>query len=436
MSFRIGSIEIFEVPMELRTAHDSSSHSVLELRHPLVRMKCNGLVGWGECPVLNDPYYVGETPETSWAIFQDFLVPLTLGATWSTPDDFIALYDKIQENTFARYAFEAAAWDIFAQARGQSLAQAFGLAAKGLWDDEYGNSSTVDFGQMRERIDVGVSLGLGENNYIPECLEKGYKRIKLKITPDRAEQILREFREDFPDVILTADANGAYQWPKDRERLLAFDKFKLDYLEEPLRKRHFSEFADLAKTMKTPICYDESVRSFADALTAIEFGGAGVIAIKPGRVGGVLEAIRIHNACLAKDIPVWHGGMYAYGIGRAGDVALSSLPGFTLPGDVSGSDRYFKDDLITPIFRVEKGQIEVPTKPGLGVEVDEDRIRKTSLRTLEGTLTPGGALRIRATDGPVTRTSTRSTEARETVLNRQVGFMDETPRVKRVSNLG
>jgi O-succinylbenzoate synthase len=359
------------VSLELINAFRASTHAAKRLEHVLVRAEARGgLVGWGECSTTTDPYYLGETTETAWHIARDFLAPAVLGKPWSTPAEFAALYGLVKGNTFAKAGLEMAAWDLYAQAAGAPVARALG--------------------GTRDEIASGVSLGMEPDpgrlfELIDDYRAQGYRRVKLKVGPGHDLDVLERVRARYPDLPLMADANSAYTLD-DVAHLKAFDAFDLMMIEQPLAWHDFVDHAKLQRELRTPLCLDESIRSLDDARHALDLGSCRVVNVKVARVGGLVEAKRIHDLCLARGVPVWCGGMHDYGIGRAANVALASLPGFTIPGDVSGSDKYFREDLIEPPFRAVGGAIRVPTGPGWGHEVVEARVRAATLR--ETTLGP------------------------------------------------
>jgi O-succinylbenzoate synthase len=268
----------------------------------------------------------------------------------------------------AKAGLEAALWDWEGKARGVSLAGLFGAA--------------------RERIPVGVSIGLQPSTSAlveraGEYLEQGYKRIKIKIKPGKDLQLVIALRERFPDVLLQVDANSAYRL-SDAGVFHEMDRYNLLLIEQPLSSDDIYQHSKLQRALQTPICLDESIHSAEDAEAALELGACRIINIKAGRVGGLAEAIKIHDLCLARSAPVWCGGMLETGIGRAGNVALAALPGFVLPGDISASRRYYREDLVEPEFEVdEQGTMAVPRGPGLGVTVMVERLRRVTTRTEE-----------------------------------------------------
>lgn len=313
-----------------------------------------GNTGWGESVAFDAPWYTEETVETNLHMLRDFLIPLLLGKDISHPDSVGSLFAPIRGNNMAKSALEGAVWDLYAKRKGITLAEALG-------------------GQ-RERIEVGISIGIQKDlsglvDKVQAYLEEGYKRIKVKIKPGAEMDILRGLRAAFPDVPLMADANSAYSLD-DIDLLKRLDEFSLLMIEQPLAHDDIVDHAVLQHQLKTPICLDESIHSVEDARKAVELGSTKIINVKIGRVGGLSEAKRIHDYCMEKGVPVWCGGMLEAGIGRAHNIALTSLPNFILPGDTAGSSHYWEKDIIEPEVIVEDGYITVPTAPGIGFSPD------------------------------------------------------------------
>ena len=361
---KIDQIDLYEVRMRLKTKFQASTHEADDLRHILIRIRSGDVVGWGECSAPNDPFYLGETADSSWHMLESFLVPSVLGKDFADVAAFAAAYDHVKGNTFARAGIEIAAWDLFGRARGESVASMLG--------------------GTRKEISSGVSLGMEEFealcDRIARHVDEGYRRVKLKISPKYDAELFEKLRPRFPKVPFMADANSTYTLA-DVERLRRLDQYDLMMIEQPLAWDDFVDHAKLQKEIKTPVCLDESVKSEVQARNALELGSCRVLNVKAGRVGGLLEAKRVHDLCLAQGILVWCGGMHDYGVGRAANVALASLPGFTLPGDVSGSDKYFEEDLVEPPILAKKGAIQVPDRPGLGFDVVEERVTSRTTRT-------------------------------------------------------
>jgi O-succinylbenzoate synthase len=360
---RIDRVRLWIVRLPLVRGFTTSSSSKDRIDHIVLAIDAEGAIGWGECASPADPYYCPETTQTCRHILEDFLIPATIGREWTSIDEFTRLYRNVKGNRFAKAGLEIACWDAFGKARGKSVAELLG-------------------GTRRE-IESGVSLGIESEpailfDQIDRFVSLGYKRVKLKIKPGWDVEIVRAVRERYQELPLQVDANSAYTLD-DRERLKRLDDFNLLLIEQPLADDDIIDHAQLQAMMRTPICLDESVHTSADARKALDLGSCRVINVKTSRVGGLLEAARIHDHCLAREAPVWCGGMHEFGIGRAANLAIASLPGFTLPGDISGSDRYYREDLIDPPIRADRGVVEVPTGPGLGVEPVLDRIERGSL---------------------------------------------------------
>ncbi len=336
----------------------------------LVEAQAGTAAGWGEAPALTAPLYNEETVETAWHLLEDFLVPAVLGQTLSHPSRVAELLRPFRRNYIAKAGLEGAIWDLWARVQGQPLAQLLG--------------------GTRDRIAVGVSLGIAPTvehllDEVAGFLDRGYRRIKVKIKPGWDLVPLSAIRHRFGSVPLMADANSAYA-VSDLPHLRALDGLGLMMIEQPLAHDDLVDHARLQSELATPLCLDESVCSRDDARKALELGSCRIINIKAARVGGLTEAVAIHDLCRERGVPVWCGGMLETGIGRCHNLALASLPGFTLPGDVSGSDRYWERDLIRPEVVVDAdGYITLPDSPGLGHEVDPDEIGRWIVR--ERTLT-------------------------------------------------
>jgi o-succinylbenzoate synthase len=370
MSHRLQATELLLVRLPLVRPFTTSSHTKDHLDHILIRVRDeDGREGWGECASASDPYYCSETSETSWHMLRDFLVPGLLGVSWEHPDEAARTWEKVRGNNFAKAGLEMACWDLWCRARKTPLAQALG-------------------GTRREILS-GVSLGIeptveGILEQVERYLDnQGYRRIKMKIGPGRDLAYLRAVRERWPDVPLMADANSAYSLdnPEHVAALRALDDLKLMMIEQPLADDDIVDHARLQAQLRTPICLDESIHSVHDARKALDLGSCRVINVKVSRLGGLSEARRVHDLCASRGIPVWCGGMHEFGIGRAANVAICSLPGFTLPGDVSGSDKYYREDVVDPPIHAHAGAIDVPwDRPGLGFDASPSRIRANTIR--------------------------------------------------------
>ena len=349
-----------EMPLKFRFRTSFGETSVKKFL--LLELRGEGLSGWGECVAEEGPFYSPETISSASSILTSFLLPLVLGKSISSPEEFERLASRIRGNRMAKAAVECALRDLFAKAAGVPLGRSLGGS--------------------REKIEVGVSLGISPTpketvENVRKHVAQGYRRIKLKIEPGSDHDRLSAVRDAFPDITLTVDANAAYTLAQ-AEALRALDAFRLDYMEQPLHHEDLVAHAELARTLKTPICLDESIRSLADAKAAIHLGACQVINVKIGRVGGHGEAVRIHDAARAAGVPVWCGGMLEAGIGRAHNVAIASLPGFSKPGDTSSSSRYFEEDIVAPALEAADGLMPVPKGPGIGVAIRPDVLSRVT----------------------------------------------------------
>jgi len=362
---RIEKIELRHIKMELVSPFVTSMGTEYDEEHIIVRVDADGYTGWGESVAEGTPFYSYETVQTAWHILKDFLIPSVLGKNLSGVAEAILSYEKVRGHMMAKAGLEAALWDLFAKSKGISLSKMLG--------------------GTRTKVDVGVSIGIqsSESELIKKVegyLEEGYKRIKIKIAPGFDMQFISALRREFPGLLLQVDANSAYTL-NDINLFKKMDDYNLSLIEQPLGYEDIYDHSKLQREIKTPICLDESIHSLDDTRAAIELNSCKIINIKPGRVGGFTESKLIHDYCASKNIPVWHGGMLESGIGRAGNVALASLPNFILPGDISASKRYYKEDIVDPEFVVNKdGTMDVPVKPGIGVEINMKMLQKVTVR--------------------------------------------------------
>jgi o-succinylbenzoate synthase len=365
---KIECVELRHTKMELVAPFETSFGVSTAEEHIIVRVDSEGLTGWGECVAGSGPYYSYETNQTAWHILRDFLIPSVLGANISSADGFISRSGRVRGHNMAKAGLESALWDLMAKAQGKSLAKMLG--------------------GTHEKIAVGVSVGLQSSpveliKRVAAYLKEGYSRIKIKIAPGRDLELVKAMRKEFPKILLQVDANSAYKL-EDAGLFKSMDAFNLLLIEQPLGSDDIFDHAKLQRQVKTPICLDESIHTVADAGTALELNACRVINIKPGRVGGFSESKHIHDLCAAKGIPVWHGGMLESGIGRAGNVALASLPNFKLPGDISASNRYYLQDIVDPPFEVQAdGTMMVPTGLGIGVNVLANQLDRVTVRKEE-----------------------------------------------------
>ncbi len=364
---KIDRVELREIRLRLREPFEVSSGVWHDRRVLLVALHSDGIAAWGECVAGETPSYSYETTDTAWSILTDLILPRVAGAVMESSADLLPVFEGIRGHPMAKAAVEMAAWDLEAKARGGSLASLVG-----------GSSDSVP---------VGVSIGLQPTDEelhrkVADYLEEGYERIKVKIKPGRDVAMLKGLRDRYPDVPLMADANSAYSL-EDLPRLRELDALDLMMIEQPLAHDDYLDHARLQSEIVTPICLDESIRSVRDAALALEIEACRIINIKPGRVGGLSSAKAIHDLCVEHDVPVWCGGMLESGVGRAHNVALAALPGFTLPGDISASRRYWTEDIVTPEFTLDGGTISVPSGLGIGVEVKEDLLAALTVRKAE-----------------------------------------------------
>ena len=335
----------------------------------LVRLDGGGESGWGECVAEHNPYYSGETTETAWHMVTEFVAPLVLGRPFEHPREVFPALSRIRGNYMAKAAVEMAAWDLFARQQRQPL-----------WALLGGDGQPVASG-----VSIGIQDTLDELvEQVKRERDAGYQRIKIKIKPGWDVAAVERVRGAFGAIPLMVDANAAYTLA-DAEHLAKLDPFGLMMIEQPLDYDDIGDHARLQTRLETPVCLDESITSARLAMQALEARACRVINIKPGRLGGFAESIRVHDACARHDVPVWHGGMLESGIGRAANLHLSTLPNFRLPGDIAASRRYFEPDLIDPPVDVRPdGTVPVPADgPGLGVRIVESRIEAATLRAQE-----------------------------------------------------
>jgi O-succinylbenzoate synthase len=361
----IERIELRYVQLPLKHHFETSFRRSFERDTILVTVWADGVEGWGESPVEDGPWYSSETVETAWHVLRDYLVPMVLGQRLETAAQAYDLMALARGHNMAKCGLEEALWDAEARQRGVSLAQLLG--------------------GTRSSIESGVSVGIQDT--VEELLERvegylaqGYRRIKVKIGPGWDVEVVRMLRGRWPEVVLMVDANSAYTLA-DADHLTLLDDFGLMMIEQPLAYDDIYEHSLLQPRLRTPLCLDESIHTPAHARAALELGSCRIINIKPGRVGGLAQARRIHDLCRERGAPVWCGGLLETGVGRAHNVAIASLPGYTLPGDVSASDRYFERDVVNPPFRLgSDGTIDVPQGLGIGVEVDRAFLDNVTVR--------------------------------------------------------
>lgn len=364
----VTTVEAFRVSLPLVHVFQTSSHRKSHLEHILLRVRdANGAGGWGEVASPSDPYYSAETVDICWLTLERHLAPALVGATWDHPIEVGALWRRVRGHNFAKAGLDIACWDLWSRAAGIPLARALG-----------GN---------RETIEAGVSLGI--EPAIADLLAQsaryaadGYRRIKLKIAPGWDVEPVRAVREAHPDLALQVDANGAYT----EEHLDVFtelDGFGLTMIEQPYAPGALAAHARLQARLRTPICLDESVEDLDQLDTALELGAGRVLNIKVSRMGGLTAARSAHDRAVEAGWRVWCGGMHEFGVGRAANVAIAALPGFTMPSDVSGSDKYYACDVVDPPIHAKGGHVPVPETPGIGHKVDEALVRRIASHTLK-----------------------------------------------------
>jgi O-succinylbenzoate synthase len=373
---KIERLELRLITLPLVHFFETSFGRIDDKHFILVRVDGDGATGYGECVAEQDPYYSSETNETCWHIISAFIAPRVLGATFAHPREVFPALKAIRGHNMAKAAVEMAAWDLFAKQRAVPLSRVLGDAAAGSGSPP------------RERIASGVSIGIQPSLDALEAkvkheLAAGYQRIKIKVKPGWDLAPVEMIRQRFGPIALMVDANAAYSLA-DADHLAQLDRFELMMIEQPLDYDDIADHATLQRRLKTPICLDESIKTVGIAREAIAAGACRIINIKPGRVGGFAESIRLHDLCAAHGIPVWHGGMLESGIGRAANVHLSTLPNFSLPGDIAASKRYFDPDLIDPPIEVAgDGTVAVPTAPGIGVTIRQDRVDAGTSKKVE-----------------------------------------------------
>jgi O-succinylbenzoate synthase len=365
---RVERLRLRLIRLPLVAFFETSFERVYDKTFILVSVESDGVEGLGECVADVHPYYASETNVGAWHIIKDFLAPIVLGRAFKDPRHVFPALARVRGHHMAKAAIEMACWDLAARQQGVPLARLLG--------------------GTRDAIPSGVSIGIQDSadqlmGKIETELAAGYRRIKVKIKPGWDVAIVEATRDRFGAIPLMVDANAAYTLG-DAAHLAALDRFGLMMIEQPLEYDDIRDHAALQRRISTPVCLDESIHSVRAAEEAIALGACRIINIKPGRVGGHGESIRLHDVCAAHGIPVWHGGMLESGIGRAHNIHLASLPNFSLPGDIAASKRYFAPDLIEPPIDVgPDGMVAVPMEPGIGVNVDWQRVKAATLETLD-----------------------------------------------------
>lgn len=362
---RLESLTLQEIHLQLVTPFETSFDRVTERRIILAEARVNGVSGWGECTAGEAPFYSPEDTETAWHVLRSFLWPMLKGKELRNACDVWPLLEQVRGHNMAKAAVETAVWDAEAKLKGVPLWKLIG-----------GEHSEISCG-----VSIGIKDSLDElAAAVKKELTAGYQRIKIKIKPGKELPQVQRLRQDFPRIKLMVDANSAYH-KEDLPLLKQLDGFYLMMIEQPLGWDDLFGHVEIQKNLQTPICLDECIHSYEQAEAAIALGACKIINIKLGRVGGLLQAKRIHDLCQRSGIPVWCGGMLESGIGRAQNIAMSTLPNFSLPGDVTASKRYWHEDVISPEVTVSpQGTIHVPTGPGIGFEPRTERIASVTVR--------------------------------------------------------
>ncbi len=368
---KLDQITLYHLRMPLRTPFETSFGRSTNRECLLVEAFAEGIAGYGECVADHEPGYSYETTTTAWHILKDFLIPALLG--WELPEgpeESVILQQRlafVRGHPMAKAGLEMAWWDLLGKSRGQSLSEMLG--------------------GVRASVAVGVSVGIQESpaalvKVVAGYIEQGYRRIKIKIKPGRDFAETQAVRKAFSEIRLQVDANSAYTL-QTAEVLIPLDGLNLLLIEQPLAEDDLWDHSQLQKRFKTAICLDESILSARHARQALEMGACKVINIKAGRVGGLSQAVAIHQVCQERHAPVWCGGMLETGVGRAANLALASLPNFLLPGDISATDRYYVEDITNQRFILNPDStIDVPTLPGLGIQIDSLARQRVTLASL------------------------------------------------------
>jgi O-succinylbenzoate synthase len=361
---KIESISLRHISMPLVAPFETSFGRETDRECVLITLRADGFSGYGECVATRDPGYNYETAGTAWHILKEFVTPLLLGQDVLDAQDFQKRVEGIRGHHLAKAGVEMALWDLLGKRAGKSLKEMFG--------------------GTRDKVEVGVSVGIQESaaalvKTVEAYLEKGYRRVKIKIKPGREVEETSAVRHAYPDLLLQVDANSAYTL-ESAQALQPLDDLDLLLIEQPLYEDDIWDHRKLQAELKTPICLDESIVSPRHARYALEMQACKIINIKPARVAGLSQGIAIHDYCRARNMPVWCGGMLETGIGRASNLAIASLPGFILPGDISASDRYYRRDITHERFVLNSDStIDVPNRPGLGVTLDEEALKQFTL---------------------------------------------------------
>jgi len=360
----ISQIALYHLRMWLQSPFETSFGRSQDRECILLEARAEGLVGYGECVADKDPGYSYETTGTAWHILRDFLVPAILNQDFQSIQEVQNRIAHVRGHPMAKAGLEMVFWDLLGKSEGRNFQDLIG--GKG------------------DQVQVGVSIGIQESpdalvGVVGGYLDQGYGRVKLKIKPGRDIADVQAVRDVFPDLRLQVDANSAYD-PDSALGLLPLDELNLLMIEQPLAEDDLWDHSRLQLEFKSPICLDESIVTLRHARQALEMKACRIVNIKPGRVGGLSQAIDIHDLCLAENVPVWCGGMLETGVGRAANLALASLPGFVFPGDISATDRYYAEDITNECFDLNPDStIDVPDMPGLGVSIDTQALKRATV---------------------------------------------------------
>ncbi|BDG59530.1 o-succinylbenzoate synthase [Caldinitratiruptor microaerophilus] len=358
---RVEQVRLRQVRMPLKSYFETSFGRQYDREFLIVEVRGEGLRGYGEVSTMAAPLYNEETTASAWVILEQNFIPQVLGRDFPHPHDLAAALQHFRRNHMAKAGLENAFWDLYARAQGQPL-----------W-------AVLGGDPARKAVPVGISLGIQEHpetllDQIAQALQRGYRRIKVKIRPGWDEPIIAAIRERFGDIPLMADANSAFTLA-DLDLLRRLDRHGLMMIEQPLAHDDIVDHARVQAELSTPICLDESIHSPEDARRALDLGSCRIINVKVGRVGGLSAVQALDRLARQRGVPLWCGGMLESGIGRAINLHLTTLPGFTLPGDTSPSDRYWERDIVSPPFTLNAdGTITVPTGTGIGVDIDEEAL--------------------------------------------------------------
>lgn len=358
---RVETIRLRELRIPLVAPFETSGWKEEEKTCIIIQMQHGDVSGFGECAVSPGPWYGPETITSAWHVMREYFVPTVLGKEFSTQRELVGSLSFVRGNNMAKASFDMAFCDLAAKREHTSLSKFLG--------------------GTKTKIESGVSVGIQKDieklvTVIDDYLNQGYRRIKIKIKPGKDTTMVSTIRKRFPDKMLMVDANGAYM-ASDATALFKLDPYNLMMIEQPFAWDDLVDHANLQRALKTPICLDESISSINDLKTALALKSCRILNLKPARVGGLAASKEIHEMCQAHSMPIWCGGLLETGIGRAHNIAIASLPGFTLPNDISASGRYFTEDIVNPEFHLNPdGTITVPTGTGLGVDIRTDLLEK------------------------------------------------------------